>query len=647
MNKFILLSVLTFMLIGCGGSSAPKTVAKNTKLKGVAVDDLILNGVVRAYAAGNESVSLATGRTSSSDGSYALNISHDGVVVVEVTCDASSQMKPISGPAVQCESGLKLHSAVPVTPSSGEVKVNISPLSELVVRQMQENGTSKADFEAAQNNISMMFGVDPINENPTQNVKYGKIVDSIHQLAETKNSSIMAVVNGLGADLNDGEAGDDGNISQELAVAMKNEGVSNNLTDKSGAYKPNPSDGTFSDIQVAKTFFNELRTQAMSLTDYKNSGTPGFLDNEAENLGGVLDDVVLDTSGMAKNIFNIFDTIKKLEDANQTQRTDGNIAIQKIDANLGDYNYTITKGTTTWSGNFLIPDLKDVNLSDFDPIALNIHGEFPISNPLPNGSENKQTFDALVEITKTITGANLVLNTMIGSNGTGLAISPLNIDVAYGVEGTGEDQKPINVSARLNLLSITGITRGYSLDGNITTSDYVTNTTLENNNHIIPSKLLFTGGIKNTITNGDIKGSIAVELKNATDINLSKHSEDKPLFKVDISGAIGMPSRPVMNSEIHYDINNTSTTAYNNLQLSYSYDSTAINGVATFDKEGDNGVVALANQDGISVDFNVANGDVVYSTSSVKRNSKVIGELQERNGVPVVKYVDGSFESLP
>jgi hypothetical protein len=177
--------------------------------------------------------------------------------------------------------------------------------------------------------------------------------------------------------------------------------------------------------------------------------------------------------------------------------------------------------------------------------------------------------------------------------------------------------------------------------------DYVTNSTMEDNNHTLPGKILFTGGIRNTITNGEINGSIAVELKNAVDVNMSADSDDEPEFKVDVSGAIGIPSRPVMNSEIHYDIDSESQTAYNNLQFSYSYGTTAINGVAAFDPEGDNGTVALANQNGIAVDFNVQNGDVVYDTSSVKRNSKVIGELQERNGVPIVKYIDGTFESLP
>ncbi|HIP60761.1 MAG TPA: hypothetical protein EYH01_10080, partial [Campylobacterales bacterium] len=157
MRLYLVGALAVFLMVGCGGSSDPKKPAPTASLHGVAVDDLIVNGVVEAYAASDTSNVLATGRTHATDGSYTLNVSYDGVVVVKVTCDASSLMKnPADGTTKACVSGLELHSAVAVTPTSSSVKVNISPLSELMVRQMNQNGTTVENLESAQNNIGLM-----------------------------------------------------------------------------------------------------------------------------------------------------------------------------------------------------------------------------------------------------------------------------------------------------------------------------------------------------------------------------------------------------------------------------------------------------------------------------------------------------------
>jgi len=98
MKKRILISsaavAALMMMTGCGGggedgdnlvASSPATVY------GVAVDDLILNGKVKAVDENNQT--LAEGRTNSEDGSYTLKFAHQGVVIVNVSCDENSTMK--------------------------------------------------------------------------------------------------------------------------------------------------------------------------------------------------------------------------------------------------------------------------------------------------------------------------------------------------------------------------------------------------------------------------------------------------------------------------------------------------------------------------------------------------------------------------
>ena len=61
-----------------------------------------------------------------------------------------------------------------------------------------------------------------------------------------------------------------------------------------------------------------------------------------------------------------------------------------------------------------------------------------------------------------------------------------------------------------------------------------------------------------------------------------------------------------------------------------------------------NGDVTVTTHTGIRADMKIENGDLVTDgTGTVTKDAKVLGALEEREGVPVIKYIDGSFESLP
>jgi hypothetical protein len=88
---------------------------------------------------------------------------------------------------------------------------------------------------------------------------------------------------------------------------------------------------------------------------------------------------------------------------------------------------------------------------------------------------------------------------------------------------------------------------------------------------------------------------------------------------------------------------------YHKLTFYYNYDKTAISGIVSFDKNRKYGTINLSSgNSGVAMKVVVINGKITYgSRSQVTRNGKVVGELQERENVPVIKYIDGSFESLP
>lgn len=259
-SKYLASTILAVSFIGC--SSTEPTIALNKiELKGIASDDLIVDGIVKAYGANDASKTLlAQGRTDHDDGSYLLDIDYNGVVVVEVTCeDGVSQMLTPGGARVDCAPDLELHSAAAVTPESGSVKVNVSPLTEAVVKRMERLGDSDIKpehLETASKNIKDMFGVDPIAHSPLEGA-YSKIIDSFHALAESSEKTVTDVIDEIAEDLQDGEAGnEDSNLTKALAQVMKEQNLTNGITDNNGTFDPvvNALDFT-SDELAGHTFY--------------------------------------------------------------------------------------------------------------------------------------------------------------------------------------------------------------------------------------------------------------------------------------------------------------------------------------------------------------------------------------------------------
>ena len=300
----------TFMVLnGCGGGggSTGGTPISSSSIKGVAVDDLILNGVVKAQDTNGNL--LVSGRTSDIDGTYTVNVNYTGVVLVNVTCDENSTMyNPETKEKTECGADVSLNSLGAVTAGS-DLTVNISPLTEIVYQRAAAlaggdiSDVDGDDVRVARTEIGLMFSVDPLADDPTDGT-YAAIIGTIHTLADADpDTSVMDITNLLAEQLSDGEA--DGTADETLYLLVKvmaDAGITNNLVATDGTYTPPENPASLSDIEEAKALFTELRTQAMSLTDYTNSGTPGFLDTEAQKMEEALNGVVLNVGVMLGSV---------------------------------------------------------------------------------------------------------------------------------------------------------------------------------------------------------------------------------------------------------------------------------------------------------------------------------------------------------
>ena len=634
MKKYITVSIVALVMAGCGKSHEP--AASNTAIvRGVAVDDLIVNGLVRAYPANDTSRELARGRTDE-NGSYTLSVDYNGVAVVEVTCEEGvSRMKnPQTGAVIPCEAGLTLHSASVVKPNQS-ITLPVTPLTEAIVRQIDGDATPEK-LETARNNIGLMFGIDPLGDMPTEGT-YSKIIDSIHTVAQVQNISLSDVIDALADDLSDGAAGDDSNVTKVLADAMKDANLANNLTDSSGVYTP-PANIPVSEIAAAKALFRELRTQTMSVVDYKHSGTPGFLDNEAANISDALEHTTLDVEYIATAIGHFFDAIGNMKKNNLSNfipsMPEGfmgtGLPIYWSAASSTNFNYTI--GTAEYNGTFILPqNIDTLNLADISvPITATISGTLP---PLKMG-ELSQSFDATAQLSKTNTVATLEVNASVYSGNETIRIS--NLEAQAFLEENGDLSY-----LKLNTLGLQAVKGDYNFNGLLQLSSYVRNHTVDIEGHYIPSALSFDGTIADQSNESSLNGNISMVLKNAADINFS--SEEEPLFSINTTGRLKMPDHPVLNVMLGVENVDANRNDYN---LSYSYDSVVVNGTAKLDSDEENGTVDFTSTNGLHIHIVLVNGEIDTARSSVTKDGNAIGHFEKRNDLTIIKYIDGTFESL-
>ncbi len=402
----------------------------------------------------------------------------------------------------------------------------------------------------------------------------------------------------------------------------------------------------------------------MSVVDYDNSGTAGFLDNESEKLSKELEEVSLNLDLASKYITSLFNGILVSTYSNHSEYEhliEAEMAVELLQDldNQRIWTYIIKDdGIAKYEGNITIPPnlSSSTSPSNFEPLIAKFNGTLP-ANIVNNGNSGVQTFKSDITLTKESYGAKMILDNASLSNESG-SIAIVNAQVRSGYtfddEKSGNERLDMKFVA-LDSVTIQGSTVSYDLQGVLKLTDYVTNDSIKDkgfgsdfdtiyNGGVLPKKLNFVGRVVNKTTEAEINATIDVNWLNAQSMNLLDDSSDTPSIEASIIGTLKMPQRPLMLLSLGYK----NPDQEHDLTFSYSYDKTVINGIGSLDEAGENGKVVLSSPNGIKATIFYTDGEVVYgSESSVERNGVVIGYLEERESLPVIKYTDGSFESLP
>jgi hypothetical protein len=666
----ILVSIFTISLLSsCGGGSSSARVSElvESVVQGTAVDDLIINGIITGYDSNHNKLDATR---SDENGSYRLTIKdYLGVIIVEATCDKDSTMLDPDGTTMACPLDTRLRSFGVTTGRATPVMAHISPLTEMVYQRAQElssTSITQAAFEQARAEIGEIFGVDPINDDPTKGI-YDAIINAVNDVAQDQNKSVQEVVDDIADDISDGSAGES-ETTKDLADAIKDNNVSNNLTENDGEYTPTTggstdtnNDSNISDeeaIVVAKGMFKDLRTSTLALVDYETPNKSGTIDVELRGFGEVVTEfeIKMDTASIYKSAILelIFDTIKIGELENVDIIGDGagmKITIEKKSAT--NWYYKFGKDDI-YQGYVVVPTddpsiYKDAN--NYTQLEFKFNGTLP----------EYRYRDVIEKDEVESIGLQKLQGDIVVNNENGI----VKITLTNGlIESHIEDQRiSINKMVtrsdkliggaydKLEEVVFNGNLKHYLVDARIDIAKYSKNGRVVENGGYLPNQIAFNGSIYNTQNATDLEAQIVAEWKDLLSVDqatIDKYAYEA-LVDLSINGTIkvAQQAKKIVNMRFENYSNGS-----RDIDISYTGDGMVANVSSNFTSlKGDNGTITVSNHLGIRGDFILQNGlivegDVYENGSIITKDGSLIGVVEYREGILIVKYTDGSFESL-
>ncbi|MEW6379602.1 MAG: hypothetical protein AB1611_08330 [bacterium] len=320
----IFLNAFTLILAGCGSSSdkdddnPPQT--GTTVISGVASKGLIKGGNVRAYALnadGSTGAQLGTAVTDQ-EGYYSINLgSYAGNVLVETTggvyTDEASGDANVPAPPLRAA----------LTNAQGNVSIAITPLTDIAV-QCAGSALTGDKIEGANYLVGAAFGIQDIIGTrphdatrvpqlgaPDGGIRYGLLLASLSQMAQTEGKNVGEVISDIRTDLLDQKPDVEGpkllnafttfaasnqNRTQIRAVPLLianaiSDAIENPITPPN--WEPDPA---AAGLIKAKRLVADLRNTALSLYNYQTGEVKDVVKTPFVNLAQELE------SGLGPNL---------------------------------------------------------------------------------------------------------------------------------------------------------------------------------------------------------------------------------------------------------------------------------------------------------------------------------------------------------
>ncbi len=469
------------LLTGCGTSnSSNSNTQPKIEVNGIAVDDIIANGIIELHKGSINGPLLATVRTDE-NGSYTADINETGIIVSKVYCDINSSFIEDNGTKINCNitKNSPLLSANII--NGNQNTLNISPISDFMVKIAGDGNLTEDSLKEAKIKTAYIFGIDPVNTNPLENNSYKTIINALHKVAKDNNKTVLDILNNIETDVNDGDLGDN-NYTKALAQALRGK-LKTPFVDNNGTVNLSASDINipYDKIAAAKSIFQSLRDQIDSISNENKTGT---IDKEIKRANDELQNITFNNIDIGVQLIpTLVDKILKNE-------TNGIITVDNP-KNEETFNYSYTKnnktyhysikdsnnnewnGTITFTGDMPPSDINESTSSFNTTLKLNIIGNLPQDF----NSSNSQEINT--EISLSLNKSQKLFNLNIDKielKNTDTDVYVKNINVEMKVTGFSKNDQPEYI--KLKSAEIYGKAKDFEINETLTIGDYVQNADL-------------------------------------------------------------------------------------------------------------------------------------------------------------------------
>ena len=166
----------------------------------------------------------------------------------------------------------------------------------------------------------------------------------------------------------------------------------------------------------------------------------------------------------------------------------------------------------------------------------------------------------------------------------------------------------------------------------------------QNNGHY-PSEITFDGKLADKLTSEYLNAKIDAKWTNIVDANLSDKNYQANL-NVALTGELSMSNSKPLNISVNYENNSTSKR----VAVIYVDNNISVHADSIFSNDNTKPlIVNLSSTSGIKAKIiRKVDGSIDYTNSTLTNTAgKTVGTFEDRKGVPVVKFSDGNFVSLP
>ena len=687
-----------------GGNGGGTSGGTTSAISGVASKGPISGGTVKVYALnsdGSQGNLLGT-TTTAADGQYSVNLGvFTGNVLVEIT--GGTYKDEATGNTMPMNT-LTLRAAL--TGVSGSASVAVTPLTEMAVSKA---GTlTKANIDAANSLISSMVGgidivgtmpVDVTTVSATTATKaqkeYSLMLATVSQMAKDSGKSVSDVLTAFKSDISDGKI-DDTSVIISLGAFLVSSNNATGLTSLSdttlatsilsaGGTSPNVGK---TDLEKAKALINDLRNTALSIYNYKGVGTSGTFNGIAEELETKIKPELTAT---VNRIGWILGKASYKSSGNYSDPVTGNQVSLSFTTASNDLGYSAANFTVKDAGNNTI-DTGSLTVSA-DGSGHIVSGTFSATMKTASGD-----LTASLNYTGTVSGGIYTTMTLTGSMAApGLSLdfsqSGRKLYATFAQQPGSTDPMQIyptsitfsgvlttataKLNGDLNISSVVWASKGHT-----TGYQYINGTWQKVcSGEARPKTASFTGSFEELLngsaTGVKFNGKIGGSWSNADiydgctlwfDTTYRPDHDTSTNFhkwSAVFDGTVDAPSRPAITASLGIIQSDYNKFVIDALYKKMNSDGTMIfltgNGTITLNPiyypnstYYNNSYISLimnfTNQDGAKLsiaDDESKSGDNKFSGSISSSGGTKMADLYTISSVPMVKYTDNYFESIP